>query len=169
MEDTLECPNCQMDNAYFNGITYECPECDYEWDENDSADYEEDYLDDTYLKLIKLSEPFFKFQTGTLYKCNIMHEKGEEEMVIMPLAFESNKNRLLILFQADEVMKRNPPMIKEIAKMDFDYIMYDGIENDYPNDSVSTVLCATQQDGTLIDYMGSIYSNFIIAGDINKS
>ena len=26
-----ECPKCHSEDAYHNGVTYECPECDYEW------------------------------------------------------------------------------------------------------------------------------------------
>ena len=31
MEDTCTCPSCDMDNAYFDGVVYVCPDCDYEW------------------------------------------------------------------------------------------------------------------------------------------
>lgn len=39
----VECPNCQNDNAYCNGVEYVCPDCGYEWDcpeipKNDSDD-----------------------------------------------------------------------------------------------------------------------------------
>ena len=26
-----ECPRCHSEDAYHNGVCYECPECDYEW------------------------------------------------------------------------------------------------------------------------------------------
>jgi len=29
---TTECPECFNENAYFNGLNYECPDCGYEWD-----------------------------------------------------------------------------------------------------------------------------------------
>ena len=33
------CPSCGGETAYFNGMSYECPECDYKWgvtdEEND--------------------------------------------------------------------------------------------------------------------------------------
>lgn len=28
---TIECPFCGMDNAYCNGVEYECPDCDRTW------------------------------------------------------------------------------------------------------------------------------------------
>lgn len=28
-----ECPNCGHDNAYHNGICYDCPDCGYRWDD----------------------------------------------------------------------------------------------------------------------------------------
>lgn len=27
----IECPKCGSDQAYFNGVAYECPDCNYEW------------------------------------------------------------------------------------------------------------------------------------------
>lgn len=27
----IQCPECQQENAYFNGVSYCCPDCDYEW------------------------------------------------------------------------------------------------------------------------------------------
>ena len=30
--DTTICPNCGDENAYHNGLAYECPDCGYEWD-----------------------------------------------------------------------------------------------------------------------------------------
>lgn len=29
---TSECISCGMDNAFFNGLQYECPDCDHVWD-----------------------------------------------------------------------------------------------------------------------------------------
>lgn len=51
---TTECPFCDMDNAYCNGVEYVCPDCDATWscdeipndddwednDEDDDCDYE---------------------------------------------------------------------------------------------------------------------------------
>jgi uncharacterized Zn ribbon protein len=36
----VECPNCSNENAYHNGVQYECPDCDYEWD--DGIEFDED-------------------------------------------------------------------------------------------------------------------------------
>jgi len=27
----IVCPKCQEEDAYFNRVNYECPNCDYEW------------------------------------------------------------------------------------------------------------------------------------------
>lgn len=43
-----ECPNCQSENAYFDGVKFVCPDCDYEWDddltiqESDDNDIDDD-------------------------------------------------------------------------------------------------------------------------------
>ncbi len=42
MEDTCICPKCSMENAYFNGVCYECPDCDYKWDADGIPDEEEE-------------------------------------------------------------------------------------------------------------------------------
>ena len=31
MEDTFVCPNCTGIDAFFNGVNYVCPDCEYEW------------------------------------------------------------------------------------------------------------------------------------------
>lgn len=36
-----DCPNCGSENAYHNGVEYECPDCDYVWG-GDELDSEED-------------------------------------------------------------------------------------------------------------------------------
>jgi uncharacterized Zn ribbon protein len=44
--DTTDCPNCRNENAYFNGFNYECPDCGYEWDDNDNAEDGDLYFDE---------------------------------------------------------------------------------------------------------------------------
>lgn len=36
----IQCPNCGSENAYHNGVCYECPDCDYEWGGDDYDDDE---------------------------------------------------------------------------------------------------------------------------------
>lgn len=45
---TIECPNCGCDNAYHDGVSYFCPDCDFEWGKSieDEDDDEEDISDD---------------------------------------------------------------------------------------------------------------------------
>lgn len=42
----IQCPKCGNDQAYHNGVNYECPDCDYEWSDGvtyeDSDDWEEE-------------------------------------------------------------------------------------------------------------------------------
>jgi uncharacterized Zn finger protein (UPF0148 family) len=46
MEDTCTCPNCGMDNAYFDGVVFVCPDCDHEWSDS-SDDEDDDEFDDS--------------------------------------------------------------------------------------------------------------------------
>jgi uncharacterized Zn ribbon protein len=46
MEDTVTCPKCLDENAYFNGAEYECSNCDYKWnDQQYKIEDEDDYLE----------------------------------------------------------------------------------------------------------------------------
>ncbi len=36
----VECPECYSENAYHNGVQYECPDCGHEWD--DGIEFDED-------------------------------------------------------------------------------------------------------------------------------
>lgn len=41
----IECPKCGMENAYFNGLQFECPDCNHTWgelSEDQIEEYEED-------------------------------------------------------------------------------------------------------------------------------
>jgi uncharacterized Zn ribbon protein len=42
---TTDCPQCGMENAYFDGTMYVCPDCDYEWS-CDFGEVEDDDWDD---------------------------------------------------------------------------------------------------------------------------
>lgn len=33
---TTECPKCGLDNAYFDGVEYVCPDCGYSWTDGDT-------------------------------------------------------------------------------------------------------------------------------------
>ena len=32
MNLNVDCPNCGSESAFHNGVNYECPECDHEWE-----------------------------------------------------------------------------------------------------------------------------------------
>lgn len=40
-----DCPNCGCEDAYFNGVCYECPNCDHEWHANGSESIDNDEED----------------------------------------------------------------------------------------------------------------------------
>lgn len=46
MSMNTECPKCESENAYFDGVNYVCPDCGYEWEEDDVLFLEEDDDDD---------------------------------------------------------------------------------------------------------------------------
>lgn len=38
----VNCPNCGSENAYHNGVEFECPECDHIWGALDEDDFDEE-------------------------------------------------------------------------------------------------------------------------------
>lgn len=34
----IECPICNSENAYHNGVCYECPDCGHEWGDDQEDD-----------------------------------------------------------------------------------------------------------------------------------
>ena len=114
-----------------------------------------------YAKLIQLNKPFFRLKHGKFYECKVEHSKGIEAITIIPLVFEKNKNRQFVMADARKLFKENPKHVYEIIKMDFNYIMNDGIISDYPFEfEALTILCATRNDKTLLDYSGMTYFDF---------
>ena len=50
MSMNVECPRCASESAYFDGVKYVCPDCDYEWDDElcvqeECEDEEDDEFD----------------------------------------------------------------------------------------------------------------------------
>ena len=163
MEDTCTCPKCHMENAYYDGVVFICPDCDYEWSDNSETFSSDNDLEDysEFEELTKLKVPFFKLEHGKLYECKVKHEKGIEDMSIIPLAFKKGQNLQFVMTDARRLFKENPRFVREIIKMDYDYIYNDGIRADYPfNYEALTVTCATQEDETIIDYSDSVFFDF---------
>lgn len=38
----IECPYCYSENAYFNGVEYECPDCGETWPSDYNCDDDDD-------------------------------------------------------------------------------------------------------------------------------
>lgn len=164
------CPYCDYDNAYHNGINYECPDCDSEWDNNGNLlngeyDDEDEEIDEFFEELCNLNKPFFVLKHGHLYECKVdLYNSYKDEMItetatILPLAFENNKNRFWILLDAKRIYDKYPEAIQDFIKMDFTTIWNDGI-NCYFEDSMIMPLssiCATTEHNTIIDYHSKMY------------
>ncbi len=170
MEDTCICINCGNESAYFNGVNYECPDCDFEWDIkgkrisfNDVIEEEED---EGLNELMELKKPYFKLKHGKLYYCKVEFMKdGEvetEDISIIPLAFKQNKNCLHVLIEGQKWYNETPKAIADFAKMDFTTIWNDGISHYFEDSSKMpiTILCATTAQGTLLD-QNSIMFDFV--------
>ncbi|HVU94839.1 MAG TPA: hypothetical protein VHE34_06420 [Puia sp.] len=154
MQDTVVCPACEMENAYFDGVVFVCPDCDHKWsldsDENPIVGEAGKYSE--FDELAELKVPFFLLEHGKLYDCKIRHTQGVEESSIIPLAFKNGRNLQFIMGDARKLNQQNPRFVQEIIRMDYEYILYDGVRADYPDEySALTYECATREDGVLID------------------
>jgi hypothetical protein len=170
MKDTLECIICQDENAFHNGVNYECPNCGSAWDEDEiflnglEADLENEE-DDEFKRLSKLEKPLFILKQGKIYECTVGFESRgeftEEEIKIVPLAYKDNKNLLFITMYDDKSFTDYPNAITDLSKMDFIDLWNDGFENYF--DSISMIpnmVVATTEDNSLIDHKGDLFSGF---------
>lgn len=41
MSDIANCPKCDMDHTYFDGVLNVCPDCGHEWNDSDEQEAEE--------------------------------------------------------------------------------------------------------------------------------
>ncbi|TAG85690.1 MAG: hypothetical protein EAZ20_14455 [Bacteroidetes bacterium] len=46
LDDNVECPECLSEGAYFDGLCFVCPNCDYEWGEIEDEDEDDEYYED---------------------------------------------------------------------------------------------------------------------------
>jgi hypothetical protein len=165
MENTVTCPKCNLDSAYFDGVIFICPDCNHEWEDmlaNKPGNISSTPMGKTnFESLIKLKEPFFRLTHGKLYDCKLETDRGIETMSIMPLAFEEGRNRQFVMIDAIRLFTKNPDIVRQIIKMDFNYIWNDGILCDYPSEyEALTILCATNNDETLVDNIGAVFFDF---------
>jgi hypothetical protein len=170
------CQYCDNENAYHNGVNYECPDCDSEWDNNDNllnGDFDDDQQDtnEEFETLCTLDKPFFNLKHGQLYQCKVdFYNSLEDEMqteniTILPLAFEKNKNRFWILTDAKRIYDKYPEAIKDFIEMDFTTIWNDGIDGYFEDSMVMplAIICATTDQNTIVDYKSEMYDFFEIS------
>ena len=163
------CPYCDNENAYHNGVNYECPDCEAEWDNNGNLlnGEDDDYDDDNeaFEELCSLDKPFFVLKHGQLYECKVdFYNSLEDEMqtetiTILPLAFENKKNRFWILSDAKRIYDKYPEAIQDFIKMDFTTIWNDGIDGYFEDSMVMplAIICATTEHDTIVDYNSVMY------------
>ena len=65
------------------------------------------------------------------------------------------------MIDAKKLIETNSQFVKEIIAMDYEYIMNDGIQADYPFDfSALTILCTTIDSERLMDYDENVLFDF---------
>lgn len=89
MSDFPKCPICDSDNTYFDGTLYICPDCGYEWNNNDQADNDQTPKDSngaelvdgdsvTVIKDLKVKGSSMVIKRGTKVKSIRLTENPEE-------------------------------------------------------------------------------------------
>jgi len=166
MEDTVTCPKCDNESAYFDGQLYVCPDCDYEWPikgiSNKGDSLEDTIYEQAYKFLIKQPKPFFKLAHGQLYACKVQSEDDIRDDTIIPLAFEEGKNRLFIISAVEHIPSKHPQFLTEVTNKDFRTIKRASNQyGDYPSSyKAEPFMCTTDKDGTMINQFGELYSDF---------
>ena len=169
MNFNTTCPYCESENAFHNGVNYECPDCDTAYDESgrlSSDDEDNDYeTNDQFKEVSKLKEPFFKLKHGKLYECEVSYydenigELESETIYIIPLAFDANRNRFWVLLDAKNFIEKYPDAVKDFIEMDFNTIWNDGIDGYFDDGMIMplTSICATTNEETIVDYNTTYY------------
>jgi hypothetical protein len=166
------CPKCESQNVYSDRSGCECLQCGFMWtpppsDSPVSYPSHREWNDSLFESLSKLEKPFFKLRRGKLYDCIVAIEGTEEKTSIVPLAFKKGANVQFVMLDARRLFRDNPKFVHDIIKMSYDTIRCDGIKGSYPFDyDALTITCATQQDGTLVDYSDAEYFDFKETGEI---
>ena len=89
MSEISSCPKCNMDNTYFDGTTNVCPDCSYEWSENEVQEHVEVAKDSngalledgdsvTVIKDLKVKGSSMVIKRGTKVKSIRLTENPEE-------------------------------------------------------------------------------------------
>lgn len=170
MKDTVECVVCYDENAFHNGLNFECPNCHSAWDEeeilhNGLEDDLDNQDDDEFKRLSKLEKPLFKLKHGKIYECIVNFEspKGrmKEQLKIVPLAFQDNKNLFFIMVYDEKSLKNYPNAISDLSKMDFTDLWNDGFDNYFDSMAmIPNIVVATTEENTLINHKGDTFSSF---------
>ncbi len=161
IEDT-NCPNCGSNDIYLGNGYNKCENCGkeflLEFEEVDDNIYLE-----TYNCLVKLKEAFFKLKHGQLYSCIIESEddKTGKPLLIIPLAWEKNRNRFFILCCFNEKPKEDSEFLVELLKKSFETLKKEGKTGLFPESyKGQPLMCTTDRDGAVFSEVGERLIDF---------
>jgi hypothetical protein len=170
MMDTVACSNCGYDNAYHNGVCYECPDCDYQW--GDKLTFNQDVFEDDisdamgspetealFNELIRLKEPFFRLKQGALYRCSIKRGSKVYKQTIIPLTF-GPKNYQFILIDAERRLAEVPTAVEKIIAMSSDQLLNEEAAKADPKNPDLVDICTTTEENKLMNIFGHTFYDF---------
>ncbi len=158
MNNRFLCPNCQVEEYYFDGEKLKCPNCNqYDFE---SALYEsEGHFQ--YQKLIKLKQPFFELVRGEVYNCDVEYNGKLQRTSIIPIISNSNSNKIFIIIEAANCHQSHPEIVKSIMSKSFSELWDITIKNEILFENKCTIIVgATENDNSIVSYDGWIFKNF---------
>jgi hypothetical protein len=159
MTNRFICPNCHVEEYYFDGTKLKCPACNQFDFESALHDSEGNIL---YQELIKLKKLFFELAYGEIYTCEVEFNNGLEKTKIIPIVSDSKSNKIFIMFDADYCQQNNPEVVNQLKGKTFTELWQLDVKNeihieyDFP-----IIIGATEKDNSIVSYNGWIFKNFV--------
>jgi hypothetical protein len=146
----VNCPKCFNDNAYFDGIKYSCPDCDYEWGvKNQSTSKKQNDIDEKYYNC------FVKTEKGLKYSCKNISKSEIKNITIIPLAKDFDLYTQYILLEANPIEKTSPEIFNKLLLMNFKELENFLKKLEISNIKNNILLVRTGPINTYLDYYDS--------------
>ncbi|MCG2612008.1 transposase [Flavobacterium sp. SM15] len=159
MNNRFLCPNCHVEEYYFDGEILKCPRCnqnDFESALHDSEGHIH------YQKLIKLKQPFFELVYGKIYSCDVEFDNKLEKINIIPIISDKKTNKVFIMLEDIGSFLNHQENIEPIMTKTFSELWNLEIKNElYHEYDYPIIIAASEKDNSIVSYNGWILKNFI--------
>jgi hypothetical protein len=159
MNDRFICPNCKVEDYFFDREILKCPTCN-QFDFDVALYNSEGNI--KYQELIKHKKSFFDLDHGEIYTCDVVYNNKIEKTNILPLIADDNSNNLFFVFEAISLAQNKPNLIQELKSKSFSELWLSSVrlESHIKFDAL-VIHGATQNDFSILSYDGWIFKNFV--------